>query len=281
MADINVRKRNSPVWPWILGLVIVIIAAIVIFNVADNDEDTFETGSVFESEENNYAMERSPVMEFDEFVNEDPEAVTTGDTGPEGYDTDGTGIQGDSQIESADTSDMQTNAEERKRNKSTARDTRGIAGDTSSADHNIYAKRGIMLMTSAVSEIANDSVIAGDTAVSKQAEEMQREFGYDYSMATDEKSLKQQISKTVDLLAQIQRNQYPDLKEDVDELRKESRELKLDGSQPENNEKLREFFSKANDLISEMMDEGMLGERLAREEDQRNRMNNQNEDEIR
>jgi hypothetical protein len=85
MAEIKVEKKNRPVWPWILGI---LLLAAVIWIIADDDREPVEQiGTVYEEPMNeadnfgdndqNARDARGAAMAYVNFVNENNEEITT------------------------------------------------------------------------------------------------------------------------------------------------------------------------------------------------------------
>lgn len=82
MAEINIEKRKSPVWPWILLAVLAIAA--VIWWIDDDDPDTFQTEEVAQiDEENNFDAnnmqengQEGNVREYISYIEENGNKIT-------------------------------------------------------------------------------------------------------------------------------------------------------------------------------------------------------------
>ncbi len=63
MAEIEIRKKSKPIWPWIIGILVVLaIVAWLIFRNNDNSQRTNQTSQLKIMVESTLVMRKTPVF---------------------------------------------------------------------------------------------------------------------------------------------------------------------------------------------------------------------------
>jgi hypothetical protein len=213
MADIHIERRRKPVWPWILGLIILAGLVWAVIEYTDRDK-------------NKVAYQESYVPE---------EAVRPGMPGIDQEETEGQSLG----MTPGDTAASKTQAFVSFVNNNEFE--QGIASDPQ------VTSEGLILLSDAIEEISPDYSLTVNR-LRNTAEEIQNN---PQSMANAE-NIKTALSNAAETLKDIQANEYPEMKEEVNEVEKVAKSINAKGVVENQKEKVKDFFEKAATVINEM-----------------------------
>lgn len=216
MAEIKIEKKK-PIWPWII--LVLVILAILYFLVFANDEEEMEMDDTEQVQE--------------ETVWEDEEGMTTWD-------------------EENDTTTWDT----------TASDTLGGTQDVSGyltyisdqskmgVDHE-YTNNALIRLMNAVQAKANEinyNIDADMQSVRQDAQAIQQ----DPTATNHAEKIKQAGTKLADILEKMQKDKYPDLSNDVQEMKTAANNIQGSVQTLEQKDQINSFFNEAADVLRKM-----------------------------
>lgn len=216
MAEIKIEKKK-PIWPWII--LVLVILAILYFLVFADDEEELEIDDTEQLQE--------------ETVWEDEEEVTTWD-------------------DENDTTTWDT----------TASDTLGGSQDVSGyltyiadeskmgVDHQ-YTNNALIRLMNAVQATANEinyNIDADMQSVRQDAQAIQQ----DPTGTNHAEKIKQAGTKLANILERMQQDNYPDLANDVQEMKTAANNIQGSVQTLEQKDQINAFFNEAADVLRKM-----------------------------
>lgn len=217
MADIYIKRKRKPVWPWILGLILLVVAVFAIIQLTGKNKN------------NKVAYQENYVQE---------EAVRPGMPGIDQEEDEGRGVG----MASADTSSSK--AEELSSFVSD-RQFEQIGKDPQ------VTSQGLMKLSAAIQELAPDF-----QTTANRLNEAAKEINQNPDSKENSKVIQNAIQNTSEALRQFQEEQYPDRHKEVMEVEDAANGLNPEGNLENQSEQLKEFFEKASNAINEMQMEG-------------------------
>ncbi len=212
MAEIKIEKKK-PIWPWII--LVLVILAILYFLVFANDEEE---------------IEMDDTEQIEEEVWEDEDEMTTWDD-----ETDTTAWDSDTLGGTQDVSGYLTYISDKSK--------MGV-------DHE-YTNNALIWLMNAVQAKANEinyNIDADMQSVRQDAEAIQK----DPSSTNHAEMIKQAGTKLANILEKMQNENYPDLSNDVQEMKTAADNIQGSVQTLEQKDQINTFFDEAADVLRKM-----------------------------
>lgn len=226
MADIDIQKKSKPVWPWILGVLLLIaVAWVTIDALNDGGPETGETA----------ILDRPVVTEQPVVVVPEPE---------EGL------------IEEP-TSEVIAQAEEAELQGPAKDFVTFVDTSKASADmglHHEYTSTGIQQLSSALSYIV-ETKFADDVELGKRKDLMEKKAN---QIQKDPMSLKHAnmiqdaFVAASNVMDRLQQTGYPDLEEKVKDAKKAAKEINVSKPTLEQKDNVKNFFEESSEVVEAM-----------------------------
>ncbi|EMR01923.1 hypothetical protein [Cesiribacter andamanensis] len=238
MAEIRVDRKDenrNPIWPWILGALVLIGLIWGVSELLDRDDDddrmatrteTTDRGLAYENEEErvrNNAVTgyeaQGPVSDYLLFVDRNDD---------------------DADLDRTNVSDRPADG------------TAGTAATTEMGLEHEYTSEGIRKLSAALTALAASSTDADiqqkRTAFQQNADKIQQ----DPMSLQHANTIRTTFTQAADLMATIKDRSYPDSDADVDEVREAAEAIDVNEQTLEQKDEVREFFRKSGEAIQAM-----------------------------
>ena len=217
MAEIHIEKKRKPVWPWILGLLLLVGLAWVIIEATNKDEKAVSSQEGYFPEEEYSA--------------------------PESPDATGTQREGELGMTPADTTGV---------SKVKTQELITFVNETEfeegmALDHEVTAD-GIQKLSEAIQEVSDNEHSETVNQLQQTAEEIRK----DPQSLTHADKVQSVVADAAETLKQIQEEQFPELESQVNDLEKASQAVKADEELLNQSEDVKVFFEKAASTLNEM-----------------------------
>lgn len=218
MAEIRVEKRRKPLWPWIIGVLAIILVAFLLLNrdnIENNENSVASTGTV---QKEGVSGGKSDNEFSDNTV---PSAIKV--TGTDCINKFSGFIQ---------------------ENK-----TKSMEG----VDH-AYTHDGLHYLSCSLESLIDQNNVQNAELAKKQNKLNQtaKDIRKDLNSENHSNMIKDAFKESVDIMETIQKESYPELKDNVAEVRKAANDLEAKPSALEQKEEIGQFFEKASKVVTEM-----------------------------
>lgn len=226
MADIRVEKKNRPVWPWILG--ILLLAAIIWIIADDNDrEPADQIGTVYEEPADRNSRNNGLRDNDNRFGNND-------------------------------------------RNDTLNNDARGAAmayvnfikdNDQKITKDHEYSKQALTHLSRALNSVANqNNVSIEDKQKLDELRKKADQLVQNKSSKEHADKLSDAFASAADIIQNLQRKQFPDLKEEADDVKNAADRVRPNVVVTNQKDAVKNFFDKSADAIKSMAENGSRNE---------------------
>ncbi len=200
MAEIKIERRNRPVWPWILGIILIAIIIWFLLTYFNNEPYNSETGSVDTTTTLRYdvqpvpqdSLAAKPVMDFVNFAR-------------------------------ADSNQEAENIQS-------------------------YSAEGIRLLTNALTSIVNRNDSTNTNIVSLR-DSLQKNAAKVQEGKATSADFKNSINNASDLMAAIQKENYPNLKQQAERVKMASDAIIPNKPITDQKSEIKDYFSRSAEML--------------------------------
>jgi hypothetical protein len=235
MAEIRVDNKEgnkSPIWPWILGALLLIGLIWGVSELLSRDDDDTRMTRTEERTDRGVAYDS------------EADRVNTATTGYEAQGPIGEYLLFvDRNDEEADLA--RTNVSERPGEQADRSAEMGLEHE--------YTREGLRKLSAALNALATAS--PADANIDQQRQTFQQraeQLGEDPQSLQHANMIRQTFTEAADLMASIKERSYPNSDADVEEVRKAAQDIDVNTQTLNQKDEVREFFRKAGEAIQEM-----------------------------